>query len=266
METYKAQLSAILAVGSLALGLLFMWFFSNFFYDLFWAYLDKHHVRQADVIAYTLAHIIPFVGAIIVVAGLYFSIRQHFSRQLQPPAKLEYLHSEDSELGGAILAMVWRSAWAKWFAAQYLATNNHNPASEEHLMQIATSIVHDALMDGQLEAQGRKPSQLNYEPVPRTHWRSTALHMIPDRRSLWKIILIPTGGAEIYPDGTVIGHDQKAVQRTEQLKAYDSFIVSARQFEKLWPRKDRKTDDARKRLLIKARKVGVDPTEIEKLS
>jgi len=72
MENNRTRLRAILAVGSLALGLLFMWFFSNFFYDLFWAFLDGYHVRQADVIAYTLAHIIPFVVALIVVAGLYF--------------------------------------------------------------------------------------------------------------------------------------------------------------------------------------------------
>jgi len=266
MENKRTQLRAILAVGSLALGLSFMWFFSNFFYDLFWAYLDKRHVRQADVIAYTLAHIIPFVGAIVVVAGLYFSIRHQFTGQLQAPTKLKYLHNEDYPLGAAIMDMAWHSAWAKWFASQYLATNNHHPASEEHVMQIATGIVHDALMDGQLEVQGRKPGQLDYKPIPRTHWRSTALHMIPDRRSLWKMILIPTGGAEIHPDGTVVGHDQRAIQRTDQLAAYDSLIVSARQFEKLWPRKDKDTDAARKRLLKTARKAGADPVEIEKLS
>jgi hypothetical protein len=165
---------------------------------------------------------------------------------------LAYLHAEDSELGSAIRDMVWCSAWGKWFAAQYLANNNHHPANEEHVMQSAASIVHDALMDGQLEARGRKPGQMDYEPIPRTHWRSTALHMIPDKRSLWKMILIPTGGAEIHPDGTVVGHD--------------SLIVSARQFEKRWPRKDRKTDAARKRLLKTARKAGADPAEIEKLS
>lgn len=212
-----------------------------------------------------------WVGAILIVAGLpiYWSPAiWKWLRRGKPatePAPLAYLHAEDSELGSAICNMVWRSAWGKWFAAQYLAATNH-PASEEHVMQIATGIVHDALMDGRLEARGRKPGQMDYEPIHQTHWRSTALHMIPDRRSLWKMILIPTGGAEIHPDGIVVGHDQKAVQRTEQLKAYDSLIVSARQFEKLWPRKDRKTDDARKRLLKTARKAGAAPAEVEKLS
>jgi hypothetical protein len=93
--------------------------------------------------------------------------------------------------------MVWCSAWGKWFAAQYLATNNHHPATEEYVMQIATSLVLTALTDGQLEARGRRPGQLNYEPIHRTHWRSTALHMVKDDRTLWKMILIPRGGAEM---------------------------------------------------------------------
>jgi hypothetical protein len=156
-----------------------------------------------------------WVGAILIVAGLpiYWSPAiWKWLRRGKPatdPVSLAYLHAEDSELGSAIRDMAWRSAWGKWFAAQYLATNNHHPASEEHVMQIATGIVHGALMDGRLEGRGRKPGQMDYEPIPQTHWRSTALHMIPDRRSLWKMILIPTGGAEIHPDGTVAGHDQK---------------------------------------------------------
>ena len=213
-----------------------------------------------------------WVGAILIAAGLpiYWSpaiwkwLRR--GKPAREPTPLGYLHAEDSELGSAISDMVWCSAWGKWFAAQYLATNNHHPASEEYVMQIATSIVHDALMDGRLEAQGRKPWQLDYEPIPRTHWHSTALHMIKDNRTIWKMILIPCGGAEIHPGGTVVGHNQEAVQRTDRLTAYDSLIVSARQFEKLWPRKDKDTDTARKRLLKKAKKAGADPAEIENLS
>jgi hypothetical protein len=64
----------------------------------------------------------------------------------------------------------------------------------------------------------------------------------------------------------VIGYNQRAIQRTDQLAAYDSLIVSARQFEKLWPRKDKKTDATRKHLLKTARKAGVDQAEIKKLS
>jgi hypothetical protein len=80
------------------------------------------------------------------------------------------------------------------------------------------------------------------------------------------MVLLPRGGAESQPDGIVIGRDKAATQRTEHLAEYDEFIVNSRQFEKLWPRKDKKTDAARKQLLKKARKARADPAEIEKLS
>ena len=136
-----------------------------------------------------------WVGAILIVAGLPIYLSPAIWKRLRrdkpatEPAPLGYLHAEDSELGSAISDMAWCSAWGKWFAAQYLATNNHHPPTEEHVMQIATSIVHGALMDGRLEAQGRKPGQLDYEPISRTHWRSTGFHMIRDDRTIWKMIL-----------------------------------------------------------------------------
>jgi hypothetical protein len=213
-----------------------------------------------------------WIGAVLIVSGLpiYWSpaIWKRLRRGKPAPtelAPLGYLDDEDSDLGSAIRDMARCSAWGKGIAAQYLATNDHHPASEEHVMQIAASLVHNALMDGRLEAQGRKRGQLDYEPIPRTHWRSTGLYMIKDNRTTtWKMVLIPAGCFEIHPDGTVVGYDQEAVQRTDRLAA--DMIVSARQFEKLWPRKDKDTDIARKRLLKTARKAGADPAEIEKLS
>jgi len=189
------------------------------------------------------------------------------SRWRSRPASddLTYLRDEDAELGGAVRDMAWHSAWGKWFAAQHLALNEHKPIADRELMGIATSLVLDAVTNGQLEVRGRRPGQMDYVPIPQTHWRSTALHMIPDSRSLWKMILIPRGGAEIQPDGKVIGRDPKSVARTEELAAYDSLIVKARQFEKLWPRKDKDTDAARKALLRKAKKARADPAEIKKL-
>jgi len=162
--------------------------------------------------------------------------------------------------------MVWRSAWGKWYTAQSLANNAPKPVNEPLIMGTATHLVLDNLMNGQLQVRGRRPGQMDYESIPQTHWRSTALHMIPDSRSLWKMILIPRGGAEILPNGTVIGRDQNSIARTDELAAYDSLIVNARQFEKLWPRKDKDTDAARKALLKKAKKAGANPAEIEKLS
>jgi len=79
-------------------------------------------------------------------------------------------------------------------------------------MQVAMNLVLDALTDGRLEVRGRKPGQMDYEPIPQTHWRSTALHVVPNDRTLWKMVLIPRGGAEIHPDGTVIGFDEESAQ------------------------------------------------------
>jgi hypothetical protein len=212
-----------------------------------------------------------WVLAVVVMAALavlmYFSISA-LAKLRKPKIAdgLGYLRDEDAELGGAVRDMAWMSAWGKWYTAQSLANSAPNPVNEQFIMGAATHLVLDKLTNGQLEVRGRKPGQIDYEPIPPTHWRSSALHMIQDSRSLWKMILIPRGGAEITPDGKVIGRDQGAVQRTDQLASYDSLIVNARQFEKLWPRKDRDTDIARKLLLKKAKKAGVDPAEIAKLS
>lgn len=212
------------------------------------------------------------VAACLAVAILSILIAVYWERLLprrfrpKDDQSLGYLRDADTELGGAIRDMVWCSAWGKWYTAQSLANSAPKPVNEQFIMAAATSIVLDALTDGRLEARGRKPGQMDYEPIPQTHWRSTALHMIPDNRSLWKMILIPRGGAEITPEGSVIGRDQNAVQRTDQLAIYDSLIVNARQFEKLWPLKHKLTDAARKVLLKRAKKAGADPAEIAKLS
>jgi hypothetical protein len=208
-----------------------------------------------------------FCGAIAsIVAGVYLDrlIPRRFQAK---PKNLEYLSSEDSELGTAIRNMVWRSAWAKWYASQYLATDDHRPASEAHMMHVGASLVLDALMDGQLEARGRNPGQMEYEAIPQTHWRSSALHMVEDKNTFWRMVLFPRGGAEINPDGVVVAaRDAAAKQRTDELAAYDSLIVNSRQFERMWPRRDKEADAATKHLLKKAKKAGADPAEIQKLA
>lgn len=77
-----SRVTAILAAGFVALGFLLIWFFGNFFYDLFWAFLEKHHVMQADVIAYTLAHVVPFIFSAVLIAALYFIVRYELAKNL----------------------------------------------------------------------------------------------------------------------------------------------------------------------------------------
>jgi hypothetical protein len=169
-------------------------------------------------------------------------------------------------LGSAIRSMAWASAWGKWYAAQHLALNEHKSITDWELMGTATHLVLDAVVNGQLEVRGRRPEQLDYESIPATHWRSTAFHMVSDNATIWKLVLIPRGGAEISPEGEVIGHNKEATERTDKLNEYDSLIVNSRQFESLWPRKDKQTDAARKRFLKTAKNAGADANEITKLS
>jgi hypothetical protein len=117
--------------------------------------------------------------------------------------RLTYLNRTDSELGDAIRMMVRRSAWGRWYAAQYLV-NSGQPITFLQSLDIAAHVVMDDIIDGKLIVRGRLPRALNYEEIPRTHWRSSALTFVSDPFSLAKMIIVPTGGVEISRDGKII--------------------------------------------------------------
>jgi len=100
------------------------------------------------------------VGLLSILVAVYWE--RLLPRRWRPKAQpaLSYLSNEDSELGGAIRDMAWRSAWGKWFTSQSLANNPLNPPNESLTMNAATHIVLDALTDGSLEVRGRKPGQI----------------------------------------------------------------------------------------------------------
>lgn len=181
---------------------------------------------------------------------------------------LQYLSNESAGLGPAIRDMAWLSAWGRWYAAQCLANSPKQAADsrEDHVMQMAASLVSQALVDGKLEARGRLPKHIDYETIPATHWYSSAIRMIRDNVALWKMSLLPTGGAEIDANGFVNARNQAAKERTEQPARYDSIIIRARQFESQWPLQNPRTDAARRKLLKQAKKAGADLAEIAKLS
>src|SRR5258707_11465332 len=60
-----------------------------------------------------------------------------------------YLRYEDASFLAAP-SVIWLSysAWAKWFASQHLASNNHQPVAQPTIMNVASSLVLDALVDG----------------------------------------------------------------------------------------------------------------------
>jgi hypothetical protein len=96
---------------------------------------------------------------------------------------LEYLDHKDSALGPAIISMALYSAWGRWYAAQYLA-NSRTAIGERHLYQTAASVVMDKILDGELEVSGRRPGKMEYEGIPRTHWRSSAFYAVEDPMAL----------------------------------------------------------------------------------
>src|SRR5260370_23662029 len=133
-------------------------------------------------------------------------------------------------------------------------------------MQIASSIVPEKVVDGELEVRGRLPGEMDYNPIPRTYWRSSALTFIPHPASLWKLVIIPRGGAEIEPDGNVIARNPQAAARTAHITNYDSLLVDGYQFEALWPRNELVADKARHRLIWRAGWRRLDKNEIRRLS
>ncbi len=76
------RLKIIFIATALILGGLFVWFSSNFFYTLFWAVLEKWNFKEANVVAYTLAHLTPFVLIILVVMAVYFIARHEIDKQI----------------------------------------------------------------------------------------------------------------------------------------------------------------------------------------
>lgn len=201
--------------------------------------------------------------AALGIVGVSWEIFAH--KREEKRNHLEYLSGTDSDLGSSIITMARRSAWGRWYAVQHLIAAG-STIGMLYLLQIAGSVVWQKILNGNLEVRGRRPGQLEYEVIPRTHWQSSAFHFVNDPMSLWKMIIVPTGGVEIARDGAIVrATDSAAAARTSQL-AYDSFLIDAYQFEKLWPKKDTVADRARRKLLRKAWWRGLDKDERTRLS
>jgi hypothetical protein len=207
-----------------------------------------------------------FVGALVSIAiAVYWDriIDVIWPRHTRP---LQYLSYRDSDLGSAIMNAARLSAYGRWFAAQILV-NSGNPIQHRHLLHVMAGQVMDKILDGEIEVRGRKPGQMEYEAIPRTYWRSTAFYVVEDQLALWRIVLCPRGGVELAADGTVIrATDAASLARTSQLNDYDSLLVDAYQFEKVWPRRNRLVDRDRRRFLRTARNRSLDKNEILRLS
>lgn len=185
---------------------------------------------------------------------------------VQKKNSLSYLSSRDSDLGDAIIRMARQSAWGRWYAAQQLVKTGVR-LDPQHLYQIAAGFVMEEIINGNLEVRGRRPDsrQLEYTSIDRTHWRSSCIHYVSDPTSLWKMKIIPTGGVELNQNGSVIRIDNHTAAQRTSLLNYDSFIVDAYQFEKLWPKREKDADKKRRQFLWQAWWRGLDRDEIRRL-
>jgi hypothetical protein len=172
---------------------------------------------------------------IYISPGIWNLIRK---KNAAPKAnKLEYLHHKDTDLGSAIITMALRSAWGRWYAAQHLI-NSRNAIDDIELLRTAGTVVMDNISDGDLEVRGRQPGRMEYETIARTDWQSSALEFVNNPISLWKMIIIPKGGVEITPSGTIERpRNAAAAARNSQLAGYASLLIDAYQFETLFPKK-----------------------------
>lgn len=197
-----------------------------------------------------------WLGGTLIVAGVLTFVSRVTWKLVRASkaraAKLQYLSYTDSELGPAIVQMVFRSAWGRWFRARQLTQGTKQPDLNSAL-GVAASKVNIQLLNGDLEVRGRKPNSIPYESIPATDWRSSALHFVPDNATSWRLVLIGRG------------FDDAAEQRTARLREYDSLIVDARKFELLWPTRDRTADAETRRLLLTARLSGIDSDDVRAL-
>lgn len=207
----------------------------------------------------------------IAVVGLLMLVWHQYNARHQKPTEqpksrpLEYLGSTDCELSSAIRAMAHKSAWGRWYAAQNLAMSG-SPIGEKYLLDIASSVVREQILDGALVVRGRLPDKIEYLSIDQTFWRSTVLLFLPDNISLWKLHLAPVGGFVIEPGRKMKADHKPSEKRNAIIKDYDSLLVNALQFESLWPKADKIADTKRKKFLKVARKKKLDSDTIKALS
>jgi hypothetical protein len=126
--------------------------------------------------------------------------------------------------------------------------------------------VMNKILDGDLEVCGRKPRQMDFEAIPRTHWRSSTFLVFEDPLSLWRVEIAPKGDVQLSPDGFE-SLDATMAERNSQISNnYDSLLIDAYKFENFWPKSDPIADRKRCRFLRKAKQLGLDRDEIRRLS
>lgn len=196
-----------------------------------------------------------WIGVSVIVSGMAIALGWRFRRSRNTATAPKTFRDGDDvevELLRAIMEIALRSAWARWFQAQHLATNEHRPASEFMLLNDASGLLLQALMNGQVAARGRPPNAVEYVQIPKEVWRLAAIMVEPHAQFNWRARIIP--------------RDRVDPGRIAALLGYDSILVPTEKIEELWPRVDRSHDRARAVLLKKAQKAGVAEILLKRVS
>jgi hypothetical protein len=196
-------------MGSLLLGGLLMWFVGNFLYDLFWGLLDGYHIKQADVIAYTLAHLLPFILAAILVGLIYLILRYEFSRShpimtaigtsALPTAPQSIVSEETTTAYDVLHYMAEQSEWGTELAKD----SRRIPLVE------ASGEFQRQARQGKVRSLGRLSGKGTHQNIPHEYWfvaTIDALHTLGGQSQTMPAVPDHTG-VPIYTDLRIIQAD-----------------------------------------------------------
>jgi hypothetical protein len=224
----KRMLSILLA-GIASIGALLWWFLEYFFYDLFWAFLDHHHIEQAKVISYTLANITPILLARIIGVIFYTTLRYEFHRNsaglitgqdrpsndeiTQPQARIDsnYFFASD-----AIKYIANESEWGN--QVRTIRTRN---GMRQHPLFAATDELVQAARDGKIIVFGRFGRSGEHRPISQQYW----LYATIDQGS----VLPPNQWG-------ITSSISKDSRERDRFIPYDALCVEEMEVDRLWPR------------------------------
>lgn len=217
-------------------------------------------VLAKDAIEWTIAGIL----ALLAYAALYRIILRYGVPPVtnitlppdisQPQRDMNVIAQSVSDqlpLNRAAYLIAHRSAWGRDFAAEYLIRDNYSPTSEQNLMQNVAHLMTEAAMKGHIEIKGRKAGEIQFEPIYPDTWQLICLDIQPDNRTLWCVSIKYKGSP--------------TKEQKDRMPQYESLSISESALRREWPEKDCKIDASTKKFLRKAKRLGVNQQEIDKL-
>ena len=95
-----------------------------------------------------------------------------------------YLSDTETPLQQAMYVMSLRSAWARWYSAQFLAMHSQPINEYSLLFTIANIKVLSELVEGRLTAYGRSPGKFEASAIPKHYWAYRCFDIQKDEKTL----------------------------------------------------------------------------------